>query len=108
MGARVDEGGGKGFGEHVAHGHIPFRKDCLVCQQASSKGKLHRRLGKNVQGGVKNTPLKEDEDPPDEEDGGELPEVEEKKEEIEEIEDEEKKNRPKRGRPRKPRPEDDG
>ena len=56
----------------------------------------------------KNTPLKEDEDPPDEEDGGELPEVEEKKEEIEEIEDEEKKNKPKRGRPRKPRPEDDG
>ena len=40
------------WAEHVAHGHIPFRKDCLICQQASSKGKPHRRLGKNVKGGA--------------------------------------------------------
>ena len=40
------------WAEHVAHGHIPFRKDCLVCQEASAKGKPHRRLGKNVKGGV--------------------------------------------------------
>ena len=146
--ALVEEVRGRGveikslsWAEHVAHGHIPFRKDCLICQQASSKGKPHRRLGKNVKGGVlsidtsgpfvsgedvvpgrmrfllveaftwvvpKGSPLKEDEDAPEEEEGEELPEVEEKKEEAEEIEDEERKEKPKRGRPRKPRPEDDG
>lgn len=51
--ALVEEVRGRGveikslsWAEHVAHGHIPFRKDCLICQQASSKGKPHRRLGK--------------------------------------------------------------
>ena len=29
--------------EHVAAGHTPFRKDCLVCQQASAKDQHHRR-----------------------------------------------------------------
>ena len=38
--------------EHVAHGHIPFRKDCWLCQEASAKGKPHRRLGNKVRGGV--------------------------------------------------------
>lgn len=38
--------------EHVAHGHVPFRKDCLICQQASAKDKPHRRLGRCPKGGV--------------------------------------------------------
>ena len=38
--------------EHVAHGHVPFRKDCLICQQASAKDKPHRRLGRHPRGGV--------------------------------------------------------
>lgn len=38
--------------EHVAHGHIPFRKDCWLCQESSAKGKPHKRLGKHVRGGV--------------------------------------------------------
>ena len=29
--------------EHVAAGRTPFRKDCLVCQQASAKDQHHRR-----------------------------------------------------------------
>ena len=29
--------------EHVAAGHTPFRKDCLVCQEASAKDCHHRR-----------------------------------------------------------------
>ncbi len=124
------------WAEHVAHGHIPFRKDCLVCQQASSKGKPHRRLGKNVKGGVlsvdtsgpflagedvtpgamrfllvgaftwvvpKNSPLKEDEDAPEEGEDEEWPTVDE-----EVKKDEEGASKPKRGRPKKKRPDDDG
>ena len=29
--------------EHVAAGHTPFRKDCLVCQRAAAKDHHHRR-----------------------------------------------------------------
>ena len=31
------------WSKHVAAGHTPFRKDCLVCQQASAKDQHHRR-----------------------------------------------------------------
>ncbi len=30
--------------EHLLHGHIPFRKDCRVCQEASAKKAPHRRV----------------------------------------------------------------
>ena len=30
--------------EHVLHGHIPFRKDCRICQEASAKKAPHRRV----------------------------------------------------------------
>ena len=29
--------------EHIAAGHTPFRKDCLICQQSSAKDHHHRR-----------------------------------------------------------------
>ena len=29
--------------EHIAAGHTPFRKDCLICQQSSAKDQHHRR-----------------------------------------------------------------
>ena len=31
------------WGEHVAAGHTPFRKDCRVCQEAAAKDCHHRR-----------------------------------------------------------------
>ena len=30
--------------EHIQHGHIPFRKDCRICQEASAKAAPHRRV----------------------------------------------------------------
>jgi len=30
--------------EHLLHGHIPFRKDCRICQEASAKKAPHRRV----------------------------------------------------------------
>ena len=30
--------------EHVRHGHVPFRRDCRVCQEASARGKRHCRV----------------------------------------------------------------
>ena len=30
--------------EHVANGHVPFRKDCRDCQLASAKDRPHRRI----------------------------------------------------------------
>ena len=38
--------------EHVAAGHTPFRKDCLVCQQASAKDQHHRRSKDPPRAGV--------------------------------------------------------
>ena len=32
------------WGEHVANGHVPFRKDCRDCQLASAKDRPHRRI----------------------------------------------------------------
>ena len=31
--------------EHVQNGHIPFHRECLVCQQAGAKSAPHRRIG---------------------------------------------------------------
>ena len=30
--------------EHVRHGHVPFRRDCRVCQEASARGKRHAKI----------------------------------------------------------------
>ena len=30
--------------EHIQHGHVPFRKDCRVCQESSAKAAPHRRV----------------------------------------------------------------
>ena len=30
--------------EHVRHGHVPFRRDCLVCQQSLQQQPPHRRV----------------------------------------------------------------
>eukprot|EP00435_Cladocopium_sp_Y103_P004783 s2934_g1.t1 len=38
--------------ERVASGHVPFRKDCLICQQASSKDQHHRRCKDPPRAGV--------------------------------------------------------
>ena len=42
--------------EHIQHGHIPFRKDCRVCQEAAAKTAPHRRVvgvgGGKARGGV--------------------------------------------------------
>ena len=38
--------------EHVAAGHTPFRKDCLVCQQASAKDQHHQRSKDPPRAGV--------------------------------------------------------
>ena len=38
--------------EHVAAGHTPFPKDCLVCQQASAKDQHHRRSKDPPRAGV--------------------------------------------------------
>ena len=39
------------WSEHIAHGHVPFRRDCLVCQQSLQQRHPHRRI-KHPQGGV--------------------------------------------------------
>ena len=38
--------------EHVAAGHTPFRKDCLVCQESSTKDCHHRRSREPPRAGV--------------------------------------------------------
>ena len=38
--------------EHVAAGHSPFRKDCLMCQQASAKDQHHRHCKTPPRAGV--------------------------------------------------------
>ena len=42
--------------EHIQHGHIPFRKDCRVCQESTAKTAPHRRVvgvgGGKARGGV--------------------------------------------------------
>ena len=30
--------------DHCAAGHVPFRRDCRVCQEASAKGRPHRKV----------------------------------------------------------------
>ena len=30
--------------EHVKRGHCPFRRDCQVCQEASARGRMHRKI----------------------------------------------------------------
>ena len=30
--------------EHVQHGHVPFHRDCKICQEAGAKSAPHRRL----------------------------------------------------------------
>ena len=30
--------------EHVRRGHCPFRRDCQVCQEASARGRMHRKI----------------------------------------------------------------
>ena len=30
--------------EHVAHGHVPYRRDCFACQRAQQKENPHRRV----------------------------------------------------------------
>ena len=30
--------------DHVSMGHIPFRRDCLQCQEAAAKGRPHRKV----------------------------------------------------------------
>lgn len=30
--------------EHLRHGHVPFRRDCRICQEAGAKAAPHRRL----------------------------------------------------------------
>ena len=30
--------------QHVKHGHVPFRRDCKICQQSGAKSAPHRRL----------------------------------------------------------------
>ena len=37
--------------EHLANNHVPYRKDCLVCQETQQKGMPHRRV-KQLTGGV--------------------------------------------------------
>ena len=37
--------------EHVQHGHVPFRRDCLVCQQSLQQQPPHRRVQHKI-GGV--------------------------------------------------------
>lgn len=32
--------------DHVNHGHVPFRRDCRVCQESGAKAAPHRRLVK--------------------------------------------------------------
>ena len=32
------------WAQHCEAGHVPFRRDCRVCQEASAKGKQHRRI----------------------------------------------------------------
>ena len=32
------------WGERVKLGHLPFRRDCRVCQEASARGRPHRRV----------------------------------------------------------------
>eukprot|EP00435_Cladocopium_sp_Y103_P009390 s5129_g2.t1 len=39
------------FEEHVAFGHVPYRRDCAVCQMASQQNFPHRRI-KHPQSGV--------------------------------------------------------
>ena len=36
--------------EHLQHGHVPFRRDCLVCQQSLQQQPPHRK-GKHPLGG---------------------------------------------------------
>ena len=37
--------------EHIAHGHTPYRRDCLVCQQTMQQQHPHRKVPYPV-GGV--------------------------------------------------------
>ena len=37
--------------EHIQHGHVPFRRDCLVCQQSLQQQPPHRKV-KHPLGGV--------------------------------------------------------
>ena len=30
--------------EHVKRGHCPFRRDCQICQEASARGRMHRKI----------------------------------------------------------------
>lgn len=39
------------WSEHVALGHVPYRRDCLICQTTQQQGHPHRRV-KNPIGGV--------------------------------------------------------
>ena len=36
--------------EHCAAGHVPFRRDCRVCQEASAKGRPHRKVAYPLNG----------------------------------------------------------
>ena len=51
--------------DHVRCGHVPFRRDCRVCQESSAKSKPHRRVRSKI-GGVLSAdvtgPLKPGED----------------------------------------------
>lgn len=31
--------------EHVRQGHVPFRRDCQICQEASARGRMHFKMG---------------------------------------------------------------
>ena len=119
------------WGEHVAAGHTPFRKDCRVCQEAAARDCHHRRSklpprvgvlsvdltgpfksGKDIQGKEARfllvgaftwlAPDQKEEQKDDEE----VPEIPEEAPQLEEEEEEEEKKedegKPKRGRPRKP------
>ena len=36
--------------DHCAAGHVPFRRDCRVCQEASAKGRPHRKVAHPLSG----------------------------------------------------------
>ena len=38
------------WAEHCAAGHVPFRRDCRVCQEASAKGRPHRKVAYPLNG----------------------------------------------------------
>ena len=38
------------WAEHCAAGHVPFRRDCRVCQETSAKGRPHRKVAYPLNG----------------------------------------------------------